>query len=270
MRAQGMGLDEGIGRQDPHGDGLGTLGRVEQSGRVVSGKCAALQSPEKSGLTDPPAKWCASYATRANWFAPSAADQWTSATISSRSLETNEHSDYREMKVDGQASWGMWSGGGGFSKSDSHEHMDETTDDLEVSFKYAKVDISRPWLNALLFSVQGWHTTAAKKYGYSSGKKDQTDTIFPLLPVAFVAVRNVNITAKWGKKDSDLIQSKLDTHANFGWGPFSISGSYASGSTDKHSKSAFDGRTIASNGLQILAWINSVVPACPPEDWPAK
>ena len=175
------------------------------------------------------------------------------------------------MKVEGKASWGLWSGGGGFSKADSHENMDETTESLEASFNYAKVDIDRPWMNALLFALKGWHTTAAKKSGYSTGTKNQPPAaVFPLLPVSFVAVRNLKITANWGKKDSSLIQSKLSTNANFGWGPFSISGSYASGSKDKKSKSEFDGRTITSNGLQILAWICSVVPACPPEDWPAS
>jgi len=251
-------------------DALATLAQSSnnQVGVVFREAGERLNLLKKAGLSDPAKTWYATYATPANWFAPSTADTWTTATISSKKYVKNEHSDYQEIKVGVNASWGLWSASGGFSKSDSHEHMDETTDNLEVSFSYSKVDIDRPWLNALLFGLLGWHTTGAQKGGYSNGTKQQNNTLFPLLPVSFVAVRNLSITADWGRKDQDLITKRLAANASFGWGPFSLSGSYASGSTDKTFKSEFDGRTISNNGLQILAWVCSVVPACPPEDWP--
>jgi hypothetical protein len=238
-----------------------------QVGVVFSEAQSRLKLLERAGLTDAN-PWYPTYATPTNWFATSASDIWTGATVSSKTVVKNEHSDYTEVKVDGKASWGLWSGGGGFEKKDGHENMDETTDELEVAFKYAKVDIERPWMNALLFGLKNWHTQGAQKGGYSNGSKNDPGALFPLLPMAFIAVRDVKITAKWGRVDSELITKKLATNANFGWGPFSISGSYASGSTDKKSKSAFDGRTISNEGLQVLAWISSVVPNCPPEDWP--
>jgi hypothetical protein len=251
-------------------DALATLAQSSnnQVGVVFSEAQKRLDLLKKAGLTDATKTWYATYATPANWFAPSAADEWTKATISSEKYVKNEHSDYTEIKVEGKASWGLWSGSGGFSKSDAHEHMDETTDSLEVSFSYAKVDIDRPWLNALLFGLKGWRTTAAGKNGYSNGTKTQTNTLFPLLPVSFVAVRNVSITAKWGQKDLDNISKKMGANASFGYGPFSINSSYASGSTDKKFKSEFDGRTITNKGLQIIAWICAVNPPCPPEDMP--
>jgi hypothetical protein len=251
-------------------DALATLAQSSdnQVGVVFREAQSRLKLLEKAGLSDANA-WYASYATPTNWFATSAADIWTEGTVSSQKYEKNEHSDYTEMKVEAKATWGLWSGSGGFSKADSHEQMDETTDDLEVSFKYAKVDIERPWLNALLFGLKGWHTTGAQKGGYSNGTKNNPG-IFPLLPVAFIAVRDVKISAKWGRKDEELIKHKLATNAKIGWGPFSIGGSYESGSSDKKVKSTFDGRTISNDGLQILAWISSVVPECPPENRPAS
>jgi hypothetical protein len=253
-------------------DALATIAQSSnnQVGVVFSEAKKRLSDLKKAGLSEPAKIWYGTYASPANWFAPSAVDSWTNATISSEKYVKNEHSDYSEIKVDGKASWGLWSGGGGFSKSDAHEHMDETTDGLEVSFSYAKVDIDRPWLNAVLMGLQGWHTTAAKKNGYSNGTKDQTNVQqFPLLPVSFVAVRNLSITAKWGQKDLDSITKKMGANASFGWGPFSVNSSYASGSSDKNFKSEFDGRTITNKGLQIIAWICAVNPACPPEDMPS-
>ena len=251
-------------------DALATLSQSSnnQVGVVFTEARRRLDLLKKTGLTDPGKTWYASYALPANWFAPSAVDSWTRATISSKKETKNEHSDYSKVEVGGKASWGLWSGGGGFASEQAHEHMDETTDNLEVSFSYAKVDIDRPWLNALLMGLNGWHTTAGGKNFYSDGTKNQPKATFPLLPMSFVAVRNLSISADWGRKDLDSVTKKMSAKAEFGYGPFSINSSYASGSSDKSFKSEFDGRTITNKGLQIIAWICAVNPPSPPEDMP--
>jgi hypothetical protein len=236
-----------------------------QIGRVFNEAQKRLEALKKAGLKEAGKTWYASYASPANWFAASAADEWTTATITSNKDVKNEHSDFQQISVQSSLNWGFFSGSGSFDKSDSHEHMDETTENLEMSFSYAKVDIDRPWLNALLFALQGWSLPDNPRGSFSDGTKTQHDTVFPLLPVAFVAVRNLTIKANWGKKDLDLIEKKLSSKASFGIGPFSVSGSYASGSTDKRTSSEFDGRTITSKGLQIVAWICAVNPLSPPK-----
>lgn len=219
----------------------------------------------KASITDPGNVYWASYASPSNWFASSASEEWTTVTIDSQSLYLSEHSDYTNMSAGGRASWGLWSVGGNFSKQDSHQSMDQTTTGLTVSFKFARVDITRPWLNFLLFSMKGWTTTAYSAYELSNGTKTQKpNTPFPNLPTSFIAVRDLKITATWGQEDSSFISSKLSTSASVGWGPFAISGSYSQGSEDKKFNSDFDGRTISNDGLQIIGWVNTIVPACPP------
>lgn len=207
----------------------------------------------------------ASYASPANWFSASAAEDWTEVTIDSGNLKTSEKSDYSSMSTGGSAGWGLWSLGGSFSKEDSHQSMDQTTQNLKVKFKFARIDITRPWLNMLLLSMTGWSVTGRARGALSNGTKTQPlGTPFPLLPTSFIAVRDLSITADWGKQDSESVSSKTAAKSSFGWGPFAISGSYASGSESKTFTSDFDGRTITNNGLQIIGWINTVVPNCPP------
>jgi len=238
-----------------------------QAGVVFSAAKAQFNTLRRASVTNPGNNYWASYASPANWFSSSAAEEWTDVTIDSGSLHRSEHSDYTNMSAGGKASWGLWSVGGGFSKEDSHESMDETTQSLKVSFKFARIDITRPWLNMLLFSIKGWNLgKACSKNGLSNGTKTQPlDTPFPLLPTSFIAVRDLKITADWGHQDSSLVSSKISTQASCGWGPFAISGSYAHGSTDKKFNASFDGRTISNDGLQIIGWVNTIVPACPPE-----
>lgn len=75
----------------------------------------------------------------------------------------------------------------------------------------------------------------------------------------------MQISADWGKEDSEAIQKSLSTKASFGWGPFSVSGSYGKDSSSKKFASEFDGTTISNPGLQIIGWVCSVIPNSPPK-----
>lgn len=222
---------------------------------------------KRAGITDPNKTWYPTYAMPANWFAPGAADEWTQVTIDSKEIHTSEHSDFTKISAGGKASWGLWNVGGSFNKEDSHHSMSSDTNNLKVSFKFCRIIIDRPWYNNLLFSMKGWNL--GEQYGpggLSNGTRNQDlNTPFPLLPTSFIAVRDLKISADFSHEDSSLIESKLSTSASFGWGPFSISGSYSTGSTDKKFNSNFDGSTISNDGLQIIGWVNNIVPFAPPK-----
>ncbi len=236
-----------------------------QVGRLFDEAKANYANTRQASARNATVMYQPSYAFPGNWFAPKAAEDWTEMTISSGSLKTSEHSDFSKTGVDVKASWGLWSVGGGFDKEDSHKSTSKDTTDLTVSFKYARVDIVRPWLNMLLFAVDGWDITGQKIGGLSNGgPKSQLAGSIPLLPTSFIAARNVKISAKWSHEDSSLIESKLSAKASFGWGPFAVSGSHSQGQSDAKFNSNFDGTTITNDGLQILGWVSSIVPKSPP------
>lgn len=249
-------------------DMLAILGQAStnQVGQVFLSARKNFDGFVRAGLTDPNKKWYPSYPSPANWFAPDAADDWTEVTIDSKELHTSEHSDYTKISAGGSASWGLWSVGGSFDKEDSHQSMSSDTKNLSVSFKFCRVQIDRPWFNNLLFSMKGWSLgNAYAASGLSNGTKDQAlNTPLPMISNSFIAVRDVKISADFSHEDSSLVTSKLSTSASFGWGPFAISGSYSHGSEDKNFNSNFDGSTISNDGLQIIGWINTITPSCPP------
>ena len=101
----------------------------------------------RASLTSPGKNYYASYASPGNWFAQAASEEWTEVTIDSASLKTSQHSDFTNINAGGKASWGLWSVGGSFDKQDSHQSMSQETKSLKVTFKFARIDITRPWLN---------------------------------------------------------------------------------------------------------------------------
>ncbi len=208
----------------------------------------------------------ASYGSPGNWFSASAAQEWPEVTVESSRYTREESSDFTSYGGSAGIGWGFWSIGAGFNRQESHQHMSRETSDVKVNFKFTKVEIFRPWLNFLLFNIGGWKLGEAyPRHGLSNGTKNQPkEAPFPLLPTAFIAATDVNIEASWGKEDLDLIETKLQAGAEFGWGPFKIGGSYNTSSTRKKYSSDFDGTTIHGEGIQIIGWINTVVPACPP------
>jgi hypothetical protein len=249
-------------------DALSTLAQSSnnQVGQAFKQARDQFTMMQRAGVADPTSVWWPSYAQPANWFAPNAASEWTNITVDSKSLKTEEHSDFTKTTASAHASWGLWNGGGEFDKEDSHQSMSKDTSALTVSFKFARITIDRPWLNFLLFSLGGWSMGEAFGPGtISNGTREQPDNEpMPMLSTSFIAVRELRITANWGHEDSSLVTSKLTTSASVGWGPFAVSGSYSNSTSDKKFASTFDGKTISNDGLQIIGWVNTITPSSPP------
>jgi hypothetical protein len=142
--------------------------------------------------------------------------------------------------------------------------MDSQSSSLEVSFRYARIGIERPWMNPLIFDLPGWTYGPVPKGGISSGNPKNADgTLMTVLPTGFIVVRDLKISATWSQQESDFIREKTKASASFGWGPFSVGGSYQSESSNFHYKSEFDGRTLSAPGPQLMAFICTVLPVSP-------
>jgi hypothetical protein len=90
-------------------------------------------------------------------------------------------------------------------------------------------------------------------------------TMMPLLPTAFIAARNISITANWSTQDQSYIHSVTSGSASVGWGPFQIGGSYYSSSSQATFQSSFQDGVLRIPGIQIIAFINQILPVVPPE-----
>jgi hypothetical protein len=140
--------------------------------------------------------------------------------------------------------------------------IDQTTQNIQISFRCCRVNFTRPWLLKSLLEINGWRLPGQAAGSLSSGKLQDNNGTFPLLPIGFIAIRDLKIQANWGQVDRDIAAKSVQSENTIGFGPFALSGQYAE--SGKGYAATFDGTTIHAPGLQILGWISLVNPYTPP------
>lgn len=55
----------------------------------------------------------------------------------------------------------------------------------------------------------------------------------------------------------------LKTGGSIGFGPFRVGGSYSSSSEERNTKYHFEGDTLVIEGMQMIGFINNIIPKCP-------
>jgi hypothetical protein len=127
---------------------------------------------------------------------------------------------------------------------------------LGTSFRYLRVNIERAWLNPRLFRLAGWSLGGIPAGTFSNGSTENNPGVFPLLPIGFVAVRDVKISGDWTDADKARAQAATSGGVSAAFGPFTLA---AGGAVH----AGFDGSTLTVPGIQIIAWICSPVPMLP-------
>ena len=207
--------------------------------------------------------WLPSYAIPTNWYDATL----RGAQLTLKSDYLNRTSSEKATSFTAAASYdkGMFhvSGEASGEFQNNHSHMD--ANNFELQAELITVDIKRPWYNPLLFGMNSWYVDGFSKDGISDGSQD-LNGMMPIVPTGFVVARNVRITADFSSEDQSLITSSISAKASAGIGPFSFSGSYSHSSRKEKFTSSFDGSTLTLPGLQIIGWINTILPACPPQN----
>lgn len=127
----------------------------------------------------------------------------------------------------------------------------DATEGFSLSFKYCLVNITRSWLKTALLNTRSWYMFATPAGEYSQGRLDNNPGMFPMLPTAFIVIRDLKISARWSPQDrQSLSQAKY-------FGPFDIGGR------------TLNQDTIEAKGLQVIAWLSRLTPMLPPLAAPA-
>lgn len=194
------------------------------------------------------------------------------------------HSDASNAFADhgGQSSW---------------SHFSDKSSSADITFEYFIATIERPWMVGDLFNMEGWYLVGQKKESISDGKIESQvgdhKKLLPMLPKAFVIVRNVKITANdWGDAASafEIAQQNASGSGESSSNSFGASVSYFCASaavqhSDQQASGAFgsdqssnagwsfkrsgNGGTLELMGSQIVGWIGEIQPACPTIDDPS-
>ena len=172
--------------------------------------------------------------------------------------------------------------------------------DITLDFEYGIVDISRPFMIGDLFYLKNWYLVGNKKNcisdGTVDGQADSQDQLLPMIPMQFLVVRNVRMSAKsWGQDGKSLetmfgsaggawdsSQSGFNASVNVGCGFFSakanVSHEQAKAGVSRYGKvdsserqdyeAHFKNGVFEIKGAQIVAFLSTILPACPPMDDP--
>ena len=127
---------------------------------------------------------------------------------------------------------------------------------LGATFRFRRVAILRQWIDTTVFHLPGWSIAGLPAGSLSNGRSDSNPGLLPLIPVAFIAVKDVSINGIWSDSDKAVVNSALTGGSIASFGPFSLVGGGA--------RASFDGSTLRLPGIQIVAWICEVTPVLPP------
>lgn len=210
-----------------------------------------------------------------NWCDPDKDnDGWTGYTYDS--LKTTNSSSSSTTSYGGSTgiNFGFWSFGAGASHSNSNQRSEFSEEKLKISFKYALVDIERPYINTILLNMSNWFLNGFKKNTISTGKIDQQRPLnneafwLPSIPTQLFVIKELCIQTKDTKAMYEAAQSETKLGGSFGYGPFTIGGNYSK--SENNSKSSFEltAEGLKVKGVQIMGWVSQVLPPSPQIDAP--
>ena len=125
---------------------------------------------------------------------------------------------------------------------------------IQLTFEYCLVNVNRPWFSEAFLALQGWDVPGYAAGSFSTGTATENTGFFPAMPVAFLAVKDVQITANWTNDEFNVSQQSA------AFGPFSLIGR----TVDSTSAS------LSSKGTLIIGWICQIMAQLPPSSSPTN
>ncbi len=121
-----------------------------------------------------------------------------------------------------------------------------TTTGYSISFRFCRVNIDCDWMKLALLSNPNWYMVGYPAGEYSNNSTDNNPGMFPMVPVSFIVVSGLKITANWSTEDKNTIQNAAS------FGPFDI----RNGTLNQN--------TLEIKGMQVIAWFSKVTPVLAP------
>ncbi|MDG4798150.1 hypothetical protein [Micromonospora sp. WMMD1082] len=196
--------------------------------------------------------------------------------------------------AESESTWGSTA-----SKDSSYEFRNDGSD-FSLELEWALCRVQRRWLRTDLFAMQNWYLPGQKKHCISDGtiasQSLNERPMMPMIPMDFLVIRNVRIhSKKWGS-DGRVLSSMYDSSkgdyrassTSYGGGGGVSLGFITFGGRVSHARSdasaqyeaehrstdssdwgwRFEDGTLEIRGAQIVGWVSSMTPPCPPMDDP--
>ncbi|MEW6371246.1 MAG: hypothetical protein AB1584_09945 [Pseudomonadota bacterium] len=182
--------------------------------------------------------------------------------------QVNQHSDWRTSSWSGGAgiNLGLWRVGGTAGRSVQAEHSDMQISNFRMSFQLVQAMIVRPWFYPEFFMNRGWTLVPGQGWTFEklpSNGEPVPDGQFIGYPTQAIFVRNLEIESEEFSNAFSSYASQFSAGGSVGWGPFQISGSYSYAGGEKNCEMKRDGAKITVPGMQIIAFVNHLIPKAP-------
>ncbi|NAZ77368.1 hypothetical protein GTQ99_18355 [Kineococcus sp. T13] len=188
---------------------------------------------------------------------------WPEFTFRSSDFSSNHSTESTSWGASAGLNLGLWSFGGGVERSESREHLDTETKDISIKFRWRVCPITRPWMDATVFSLPNYDLGSLGGRGVVSDGAG--GGLMARIPSALVIVRDVEVTGTWGRTDSDHIASATSGSLSVGYGPFSVSGNYSHSSTQDTYRAQAIANGFRIPDIQVIGVACTKVPLCPPK-----
>jgi hypothetical protein len=208
------------------------------------------------------------------WYDRDNDDGWDEYT--SRDFHTEAHYKASSTSYGGGGGFniGFWSASAGFEHADQRQSLNIQTQNLEIAFKFAIVDVKRPWLDTSLLNLKTWFLMGDyKKQCISNGTMGQElpagtlePTFLPSVVTSFVLIKDLSI--KWDnwKSDWDAASSTTSVSASIGFGPFAVSGHYSHHDASSDFTADSTGESLVVPGIQLVGYVSAINPPSPGVD----
>lgn len=196
---------------------------------------------------------------------------WTRFSFYEQDYENHYDKSTSQWGAGGSVSFGLFSIGSRASGSKVDISQNQKVTNFRASFEFTQVPIIRPWFKPGFFSMRGWTLDKLWDLNYDKkvsdggeGKPDnKPDGRLVAYPITALFVRNVTFTSDQAQSQMDYVNSQISVGGRVGWGPFSIGGSYSHGQENYDFKSHAEGGSIVIPGMQLIGFINNIIPKSP-------
>lgn len=207
---------------------------------VISQSQQALSRVQYANMDGQPGNWAPIYATPSDWY-ETGGDRYKTIDF--------------DLSKAGDPDSPFATLGGGTSPSDLGlccngsptlaTPLDPNTRIKQITLKYLRVSLDRPWLTGALFNTNGWFLSGQPAGFCSSGNLESNDGILPLLPTSILFATDVAVDAQWAASDQKTIDDALTRGEQVALNHLVI-----------HPANG-------QSSLQVLGWIASLIPLSP-------
>jgi hypothetical protein len=195
-----------------------------------------------------------------------ASQGWQRYKTTHEKLTESTRATTTSWKAGASLKWGLFGAspeGSGETKTSSEN---KSVSSFSIEFEITQAVLLRPWFYPEWFMNQGWMLEKGHGWTFDQFPSDGAAPPkgnFVGYPTTVLFARNIVLSSADFASELKEFSKSVSVGGKVGWGPFSLSGSYAKSSSGRDFTSTNDGNTITVPGVQAIGTMNRLVDKSP-------